>query len=440
MSRKPSTKARVSKVKALAARAGMPGEMAAAVTALQRLSASAVTPKPALRVVKLDATVIKTLKPPATGNTIYWDAEVAGFGCRVTVAGARSFIFNYRVRGSGQQRSITIGAVGSWATSAARNEAKRLDRLVDSGADPRGDRQEQREAPTVIDLCDRFEREYLPRKRPSTILAYRGILNKHVRPFFGGYKRISDVGYEDIDGLHRRITAAGSNYIANRCIAVLSKMFSLALKWEWCAKNPCKGIERNPESKRKRYLTGEELKRLTNAVAETPDRQFATIVGLLILTGARKSEVLGMKWSDLTLTKNRSVWTKLGSTTKQASDHVVPLSEPAHLLLSKVTKSNSTNFVFPSEGKTGHIVEIKKGWAALCQRAGIENLRLHDLRHTFASQLVSSGASLPLIGALLGHSNPSTTARYAHLFDDPQRAAVEKLGEIIGNANGHSHD
>ena len=113
---------------------------------------------------------------------------------------------------------------------------------------------------------------------------------------------------------------------------------------------------------------------------------------------------------------------------------------PGETLLSKVTKSNSTNFVFPSEGKTGHIVEIKKGWAALCQRAGIENLRLHDLRHSFASQLVSSGASLPLIGALLGHSNPSTTARYAHLFDDPQRAAVEKLGEIVGKAKGNSHD
>jgi integrase len=179
-------------------------------------------------------------------------------------------------------------------------------------------------------------------------------------------------------------------------------------------------------------MSGDELKRLTAALAETPDRQFVDIIMLLILTGARKGEVLSMRWADLTLARDKGVWSKPASATKQKADHVVPLSAPACELLAKIKKRGSGEFVFPSsDNPSGHIIEIKNGWTALCERADIKNLRMHDLRHSFASQLVSSGASLPLIGALLGHSNPSTTARYAHLFDDPQRAAVEKVGAIV---------
>jgi integrase len=200
--------------------------------------------------------------------------------------------------------------------------------------------------------------------------------------------------------------------------------------------NPAKGIERNSESKRKRYLTGDELARLTKALAETPDRQFTTIIMLLVLTGARRGEAFGMRWDDLVLTKNAGVWTKLGSTTKQRTDHVVPLSEPACQLLLAIKKNSESDFVFPSDGKSGHIVEIKKGWAALLDRAKIKKLRVHDLRHSFASQLVNSGASLELIGAMLGHSSPSTTARYAHLYDAVQREAAERVGRIVGDSNG----
>jgi integrase len=138
-----------------------------------------------------------------------------------------------------------------------------------------------------------------------------------------------------------------------------------------------------------------------------------------------------MQWADLTLAKDKGVWSKPGSTTKQKTDHIVPLSAAACLLLTGIKQRGE--YVFPSsDNPSGHIISIQNGWAGLCERASIENLRLHDLRHSFASQLVSSGASLPLIGALLGHSNPTTTARYAHLFDDPQRAAVEKVGVIVG--------
>ena len=424
---------RAAKVRALAKRPGSPGEQAAAEAALERLSAVSVdtkVPTGGSRGTHLSDAIVKRLTPPAKGNKVTWDDEVPGFGARITAAGAKAFVYNYRTKGTGQQRRVTIGQFPSWSTSAARTKAKELRRLVDSGADPRGDLEEERSASTMADLIERFKDEYLPRRRPATIKAYRGMLAKHIGPHFGQFAKVSDVTYSYIDALHRRVTATGSTYIANRCVAVCSKMFSLAILWGMRTDNPAKGVERNSEIKRKRYLSGDELKRLMAALASHADKQFADIIRLLLLTGARKTEVLSMRWDNLTLAKDKGVWSKPGSATKQKVDHITPLSAPAVLLLKGIERRG--DFVFPGCGATGHIVEIKKGWASLCKSAGIKGLRIHDLRHSFASQLVSSGASLPLIGALLGHSNPSTTARYSHLVDDVQRAAVEKIGEIVG--------
>jgi integrase len=436
MTRKISRKA---KVQALAARPGTAGERQAAEAALARIGSVAPAVSTA-RTARLTDALARKLPAPASGQAITWDTEESGFGIRVTAGGARSYIFNYRTKGSGQQRRVTIGSVSSWGTVPARNEAKRLRRLVDSGEDPRGDHEGVRDAPTMSELIDRFETEYLPRKRPNTIHTYKGMINKHLRPFFGKFTKAADIEFADVDKLHREVTAGGSQYAANRCIALLSRIFSMAIKWKMRPdnSNPAKGVERNPESKRKRYLSGDELKRLMTALAETPDRQFTAIIGLLLLTGARRGEVFAMRWADVTLAKSKGVWSKPGSTTKQRSDHIVPLSEPACLLLNKIKRNGE--FVFPSDGATGHIVEIKKGWAALLERAKIKSFRLHDLRHSFASQLVSSGASLELIGAMLGHSSPTTTARYAHLFDEVQREAAERVGAIVAKANGDRHD
>ncbi len=156
------------------------------------------------------------------------------------------------------------------------------------------------------------------------------------------------------------------------------------------------------------------------------------IVRLLLLTGCRRGEALAARWTDLDLTAG--TWIKPGSSTKQRSDHVTPLSAPARQLLAEIRQRTNSEWVFPSDSATGHRITIQKDWVAICKAAKLTGLRVHDLRHSFASQLASGGASLPLIGALLGHSNPSTTHRYAHLFDDPQRAAVERVGAVIGNA------
>ncbi len=392
------------------------------------------TPKPTPRAEtpRLTDGDIKRLDPPAKGARIHYDGEVKGFGARVTAAGARAFVLNYRTK-SGRERRITIGSFPDWQVKAARDEAKRLKQLIDQGGDPLADIKAEREAPTVADLCDRFVSEHLPRLRASSQADYKRMLSNHIRPHFGEHLKVADVVYADIDRLHRRITAVGHNHRANRVVAVLSKMFSLAVRWEMRTDNPVKGIERNTEHKRIRYLSGDELARLTQALAAHDDAQAANIIRLLLLTGARRSEVLSARWDDLDLVAG--TWSKPASSTKQNQPHTVPLSAPARQLLAEIFKEDgSKTYVFPGVGDTGHRISIKRDWGAICKAAGITGLRIHDLRHSFASLAASAGYSLPMIGALLGHSNPVTTHRYSHLFDDPLRQAAERIGTIVTTA------
>jgi integrase len=380
--------------------------------------------------------VVKRLPTPAKGKEITLDAEVTGFGVRVTAAGHRAFVLRYTTR-AGRERVFTIGDATVWRCTVARAKAKDLRRAIEDGGDPLADIEDERAAPTVAELCNRFEAEHLPRKRESTAGDYARMLRLYVRPALGRLK-VADVRFEDIDRLHRKVTAADRPYRANRLAAILSKMFALAIRWGMREDNPVRGIERNKEYLRRRYLSSDELVRLTTALAKHPDEQTADIIRLLLLTGARRGEVLSMRWADLDLTAG--IWSKPPSSTKQKEHHQVPLSAPVRQLLSEIRAAQSAKhrvlgtYVFPGSGDTGHVVEIKKGWRSICKAAGIAGLRIHDLRHSFASQLASGGASLPLIGALLGHANPNTTARYSHLFDDPQRAAVERVGAVIINA------
>ena len=382
---------------------------------------------------RLSDTSIKSLPLPESNSRIHYDDAVAGFGIRLTAKGAKSFIFNYRVKGSGRERRYTIGSFGDWSTAGARDKAKQLRRTVDDGGDPVGDVEAEREAPTVGDLIARFEAEHLPRRRPGTARGYQGSLDKYIRPALGNIK-VADVTFADIDGLHRKVTKVAGPYAGNRAHAVLSIMFKLAVRWGMRDSSPTKGVERNDESARERYLSGDELARLLDVLAKHPEKQAADMVRLLLLTGARKGEVMAMRWDQLDLTAG--LWTKPASTTKQKKNHTAPLSAPARQLLAEI--EHTSEWVFPSYGESGHVVGINKAWEAMLRKAAISNFRIHDLRHSFASQLVSGGASLPLIGALLGHARPGTTHRYAHLFQDPQRAAVEKVASILEAASQNS--
>ena len=373
-----------------------------------------------------DATV-KRLPAPATGNKITYDGALPAFGVRVTAAGHRAFVLTYWNK-AGRQRRYTIGSFPDWSVVGARKEARKLKREIDQGGDPLAEIEAERGAATVDDLIERFLEEHVSRKRPHTQYDYRNVLERHIRPALGRMK-VAEVAWADIDALHRKITRAGRKTQANRVVAVASKMFSLAIRWKMRADNPARGVERNQERKRKRYLTPTELKRLIDALEAHDDQQAADIFLLCLFTGCRSGEAMSGRWDDIDL--GAGTWTKPGSTTKQKTDHIVPLSAPAKQLLTVLRKRTNSEWVFPADSAPGHRVTVQKAWLVLCKAAKITGLRVHDLRHSFASQLVSGGGSLPLIGALLGHSNPVTTHRYAHLFDDPQRAAVEKVGRLI---------
>ncbi len=362
---------------------------------------------------RLTDAIVKRLAPPAKGYAVTRDTEARGFAVRVTANGVRSFMLDYYTRG-GRDRCFTIGQFPDWAVTAARAEAKRLRQEIDRGFDPLAEIAAERAAPTVWELCDRFEQEHLPRKRPRTAEDYRRMLAIHVRPHFGPHAKVQDVAFADVDALHRKITKSGSPYAANRCVAIVSKMFSLAVRWGYRETNPAKGIERNIEYGRRRYLSGDELGRLVTALAAHPDKQAADAVRLLLLTGCRSGEALAARWADIDL--GAGVWSKPASSTKQKEHHEAPLSAPARALLKRIQEEQVDKrrllptCVFPSHGASGHRVELKKDWAQLCKAAAITGLRLHDLRHSYAVELVSGGASLPLIGAMLGHASPQTTA------------------------------
>lgn len=413
---------------------------------------------------KLTDKAVRDLEAPASGNKVHYDADVKGFGCRVTSAGARAFILNYRI--GGRERRITIGSFPDWGTGGARDKAKELKRQVDNGGDPMGERHEERAAPTVNDLADRFEAEHLSKRRAATATDYRGILKGHIRPRIGRIK-VADLRHADVEKLHREI-AATAPYRANRAVAVLSKMLSLAVKWEMRSDNPAKGIEREPEQKRERFLTPAEIARLGEVLATHPERTSCNAIRLLLLTGARKGEMLSSTWAQFDL--DRGVWTKPAASTKQAKDHRVPLSAAARAILVEMHADADAGcpYVFPGKvtldakgGKAWQpLTEIKRAWLAVCVKAGLAEqvqqqdaagkpvrgndgkpcmvwqatVRVHDLRHSYASILASSGLSLPIIGALLGHTQAATTNRYAHLLDDPLRAATERVGAVVTGA------
>jgi integrase len=302
--------------------------------------------------------------------------------------------------------------------------------------------------------------------RPRTRDDYWRVIESDVIPRLGD-RKVDSVKFADMDHLHRLITERGSPIAANMCMSICRKLFSFAIQHEMTSSNPAKGIERNGAQPRNRYMSKVEIASLITALNAYEDQDVADLFRLLLLTGARRGETQAAAWDQFNLSEG--IWVKPSAHTKQKREHRVPLAAPALALLAKrraqadaevkrldreIDKAKGAEraalqegrrrvetWVFPSrESSTGHLVEVKKAWSALCKQAGIvetaggktrHNARIHDLRHTAASVLASSGASLPLIGQLLGHTQPTTTARYAHLFDDAQRAAVERLGAVI---------
>jgi integrase len=391
--------------------------------------------------IRLTDKVVKDAVLPAKGTTRIWDAPdpkrpedfARGFGIRLAAGGGRSFMLRYRPKGPGaDERLFTIGVWPEWSVRAARDEAIQLRRRIKDGADPQKQKDDDRDAPTMAKLCDRFIEEHLPLKRPGTAREYSSLIRLYVLPGLGR-KLVAAVDHDDVCRLHAKVTER-SKYQANRMAGVLSKMFTLAIRWKMRPDNPASRIEHNPEVKRKRYLKPDELARLTDALAQDENQHLCDVLRLLLLTGARKSEVLHARWDEFDLI-DREVWVKPDHATKQRKEHEAPLSRQALAVLKAMRgkAAPDAQFLFPGVPE----IRVRIVWDRVCKRAGIPRtgpnaVRVHDLRHSYASFMVSAGFSLPVVGAMLGHTQAATTQRYAHLMDNPLREAANKMGSLMG--------
>jgi integrase len=390
----------------------------------------------------------KTFRP-GPRNTIVYDDGVIGFGLRITQAGARAFVLDYLFEA--RKRRLTIGSWPDWSVAAAREQAKRYKREIDQGRDPLAQRDERRLAPTIKDLIERYLDEHGPRLSKDYARDQRNMLNTYVLSKWRD-RKVIDIRPADVDALLAEIAKGRARpskaktkqkrlkplapskptpIQANRVGGIIRKMFNLAIRWEMRTDNPASGFIRNPESPRERFLDFEEIARLSQALADHPNRRGADVIRLLMLTGARRGEALNARWEQFDL--NRTVWTKPAATTKQRRLHRAPISRAAVALLRTVRERapEGCPWVFPGDVDGQPLIEIKRFWDDIREMADLPGVRVHDLRHTFASLLVSGGMSLPMIGKLLGHTQVQTTQRYAHLFDDPLREGLDQIGDIL---------
>jgi integrase len=392
--------------------------------------------------MKLTDKIVDALPVPAKGNKRVPDTEVKGFNAQVTAAGERGFVLRYRIHG--RERLYTIGSRSSWSCVSARNRARELRRLIDQGIDPH--EQKARERDEAITINEFWEKIYRPLRLPTLSPAWRrnvlSMMHNDILPKIGSLA-VKDANHADVAALHREITKRAPAR-ANRTKTLLSAMFAYAERphitedgervpaLRPTGSNPARGVTLNHEDPRQRFLSPAEIARLAAVLDSRQEiareRSSVALVKFLLLTGARFSEAANADWAQFDL--ERGIWRKPSSHTKQRKEHVVPLSAPALALLQQLREASDSEFLFP--GPTGKpMVKIQHFWRSTARQAGLDGVRIHDLRHSFASVLASGGASLLLIGQLLGHSQAATTARYSHLLDDVQREAVERAGRVI---------
>lgn len=360
---------------------------------------------------------------------LLWDSDVLGFGVRRQ---ARAPVYFVKTRIGARQRWLTIGKHGSpWTVETARTRALGILGDIAQGKDPASLRDTNSKLPTVAAAARLYlETEVDPQKRPSTAAQYRDILERVCMPAVGAV-RINDLKAQDLANLH--FAHRQNPVTANRAIAVMSSFLGWCETKGYRAKgdNPARGIKKFKEKPRQRFLTNRELGRLGIALARAERKNTETpwalaAIRLLLFTGMRRNEVLTLRWEHVSVEKAMLLLpeTKTGP-------RPVYLSAPALEVLSKLPRVKGNPFVIVGEKNGKHLINIAKPWKRICKVARLRDVRIHDLRHSFASVGASGGVSLPIIGKLLGHSQMLTTERYSHLAADPVRAANEAMGRQI---------
>ncbi|HVB79571.1 MAG TPA: site-specific integrase [Candidatus Binataceae bacterium] len=378
---------------------------------------------------KITKRTIDSLKPGAA-DYFLWDDDMAGFGVRVMPSGRASYVVQYRA--GGRTRRNAFSAVGKMTPDEARKYARSLLVAVDKGEDPVAELEAQRRMPNVAALCKRFLTDHVAfRCKPSTQGEYGRSVELFIKPSLGTFK-VGDVKRTDIAKLHHDMNAIP--YQANRTLGVLSKMFNLAEVWGLRpdGSNPCRHVRKYPERKRERYLTVEEMGRLGAVLSEgerdgTEPASVIAAIRLLMLTGARLGEIQTLKWDYV-----RDGYIAFPNSKTGAKR--IELGAEAQDTLGRIERMAGNPYVIVGTVEGQHWTDLQRPWRRIRAKAELPDLRIHDLRHSFASLAASDGESLQIIGKLLGHSQVQTTARYAHLAPAPVRATADRLASSIAKA------
>lgn len=378
--------------------------------------------------MKLTKKNVESLEPTGTRYEVR-DDELIGFSIRVGATGEKSFYLTYRA-GKGRAaplKRLRIGTFPSMTVEQARQIVKQKLAQIAMGGDPAQEVKEGKNAPLFHEVIETFLQEHVDAKlKPATQHQYRTLTQNHLIPAFKKMK-MADITYRHVAKLHHDLQ--NTPYLANRCAAVLSKFF------DWCEKtgyrdrgtNPVRGLEKYREEKRLKFMESSELEAIGEGIAKLEkqdaiDPTIAAALKVMLLTGARCSEILTLKWEYFNESKEKALLPNSKTGAK-----ILPIPPTAWEVISALPRVNE--YCFPGRWGRGHIINVKDTWKRICKAGGISGWRIHDLRHAFASYAANSGKSLPIIGKILGHSQASTTSRYAHLAENPVAQAAAETAE-----------
>ncbi len=368
---------------------------------------------------KLTKRYVDSLEKQAS-DYLAFDDEVPCFGVRVMTTGKKSYLVQYR--SGGRTRRFTFGRCGTLTPDEARKTAKELLVEVGRGGNPSEERILARRSPTVAALCDRFMKEHAAQHcKPSTQGEYQRSVDLFIKPRIGTH-RVRDIVRSDISNLHAGLIE--TPYQANRTLGVLSKLFNLAEVWGLRpdGSNPCRHVPKYREHRRERFLLPAEITRLGEALDAierdgTETKAAILAIRLLVLTGCRLGEIQTLRWSYIRGDAAYLPDSKTGA-------KKVHLGPEGLALLRRVERDLENDFVIAGTKPKSHLTDLQHPWRRIRARAGLDDVRIHDLRHSFASQALAQGLGLQTIGRLLGHKSVQSTSRYAHLADDPVKLAA----------------
>lgn len=381
--------------------------------------------------VNLSKPVVEGMKPPKENRVYHYDSKQPGLALCITPAGTKTFYVYRKIHGKPER--VRLGAWPEMNVAEARTAAAAVMGTIANGNDPNAAARAKRKSPTFQEMFDEFVE--LPArtkaKRPrsaKTVKDYRLQFNGYLAEWH--HRKLSTMTKVEVEKLHNKLAADSGKYTANRVLALVKALFNTAIDCGYLTANPAARVRGFEEETRERFLTEAELPKFFAAVEEERSVTVRDFIWLALYTAQRRGNVLSMKWVDVDL--NRGVWTM---PTSKTGRHAVPLTEKAlEVLLRREKDKGQCEYVLPGRHGYGHLQDPMRQWRAICEKAGVKGLRIHDLRRTAGSWMAMTGSSLPMIGKSLGHTRAETTQVYARLADDPVRQAMKVAADAIVKA------